>query len=397
MLKKVVLFANGLPDAGGAARLMMEEADFFRRRGVETKLLLFKLNPKALFGHKELDVEIIGASGTVSRVRALRKRLKEINPDLIICDSFWSSYYLYFATMFTGIPYVSHVHATFFWFYDEPYPLKYALLHRRVFDEIRNSVPGHREFITKNPGLGMWKKLKLNALALMDYLSIRKARKVFVLSNHMKWEFGRIYKKDAVAVRGCLKPEIFSYRPKKNIKKSLGIMGKKMILNVNVLHKRKRVDLLIRAFAKLRKMRDDVFLVIGGSGDQEHRLRSLVKGLNLDNDVKFVGYIKDGELWDYYCSSDVFVHPNWAEFAISPFEVLGLGKKVIWTTEMENDKGFLDKNQLFVTEPDVDSLTKTMNRALNTKMTGRIDMSRYTWDRYFTKIYEACEDALKTK
>jgi hypothetical protein len=58
---------------------------------------------------------------------------------------------------------------------------------------------------------------------------------------------------------------------------------------------------------------------------------------------------------------------------------------------MENDEGFFGKNQLFITEPERTSLKDTIRRALDTKMSSRIDMSEYTWDSYFGKIHNACK------
>ena len=208
-------------------------------------------------------------------------------------------------------------------------PRMYALIHKRVFNEIRNSVRGHMEFIPKDPKFSLKKRIALNLLAILDYLAVRKSKTLFVFSERMKWEVEKLYGKDAMLLRGCLDPSILGYKPKKDIKRELGLTGKRMILNVNRLDKRKRKDVLIEAFSKINDK--DVVLVIGGTGEERENLERLSKDLGIDDGVRFVGFIPENELWDYYAACDVFAHPNVADFAIAPYEALALQKKVIWS------------------------------------------------------------------
>jgi len=71
----------------------------------------------------------------------------------------------------------------------------------------------------------------------------------------------------------------------------------------------KRIDLLINAFKIIYDRIKDTVLIIGGIGPDEKNLKALVKKLNIQDRVKFVGYIKEEELWDYLLACDVFVHP----------------------------------------------------------------------------------------
>lgn len=66
------------------------------------------------------------------------------------------------------------------------------------------------------------------------------------------------------------------------------------------LDRRKRVDVLINAF---KDSGIDGELVIGGSGIDKPYLQSLVNG---DNRIKFLGFVPDDELKDFYNSLDVF-------------------------------------------------------------------------------------------
>jgi len=206
------------------------------------------------------------------------------------------------------------------------------------------------------------------------------------LSNQMKWEVGQLYSKDAVVLRGAFPSTIFSYKPKKNMKKSLGLSKKTMILNINRLDVRKRVDLLIKSFHLLQKEMKDLFLVIGGTGPEKESLRNLVKQLGIEDKVRFIGYIPENELLDYYASCDVFAHPNWADYAISPFEALALNKKIVCSNEMEFDKKNLENGNIFLADPTVEEFKKSLERAIISKTNDVDDLSNYTWTEYCSNI-----------
>src|SRR5207249_4664609 len=80
--------------------------------------------------------------------------------------------------------------------------------------------------------------------------------------------------------------------------------------------------------------------------------------------VKFLGYIPEDELPDYLVACDVFVHPNWADFAISPYEALALGRKVVWSSEMEVDDDLRRGDNLFVAAPTVEAMAAAIRAEL---------------------------------
>ena len=73
------------------------------------------------------------------------------------------------------------------------------------------------------------------------------------------------------------------------------------------LDRRKRVHLLIEAFMQ-NKLESE--LVIGGIGNEERALKQLAEG---DSRIKFLGFIDNGELVDFYNSLDLFVFPTAVE------------------------------------------------------------------------------------
>ena len=406
--KGVVLFSGMLLGVGGAERLLLEEADYFRGMGFDTHVLTFDFDEQVLFNRSyRVNIEQIGrrpSQGnllskvitTAVNIIALRRRLRQIRPDIIISSSALGCVYLYFATLFTGYPYATYIHGSIFWFHTDL--MKYARIHRKVFNEIRDSVPGHREFIPpESPRIGWVSRLVNELAAITVYHAMQKARKVFVHSEQMRWEVGKLYGKEAVVVKGAFPAEITSYEPKQDIKAKLGLNGQRMILNVNRLEARKRVDMLIRAYRKLSDRVDDTILIIGGVGEDEEKLKSLAARLDDRGSIRFVGYIREEELWDYIAACDLFVHPNWADYAIAAYEPLALRKKVVWSTEMEIDEHLAGNRDIFVAHPTVDDFARVMEEALTAEVTPTKtdDLAVYTWDNFCERVsaeIQACLD-----
>jgi glycosyltransferase involved in cell wall biosynthesis len=83
------------------------------------------------------------------------------------------------------------------------------------------------------------------------------------------------------------------------------------MLSVSHLVQRKGVDILMRAFAGLRKgnFPDLRFLIVGKGGeegDAEPMLRALAKELDLGDAVVWAGAVPNPELRWYYSAADVF-------------------------------------------------------------------------------------------
>jgi len=393
-MKKIVLFYKYLTGLGGAERLLFEEAKYFKKKKIETQILSLDARKDILSFARSinLDLEVVGGKNFLSQLFKLRRKLRKINPDIVIAQSNADCVYLYLATKFTGIPYVTHIHGTIFWFPEDL--LKYAIIHKKVFNEIRNSVAGHGEFIPpKLPKCGLVKRIKIEAGAVLDYLAVRNAKKIFVLTDQVKWEVKKLYCKDAITVRGCLDPKILKYKPKQNIKEKLGLKDKKIILNIGRLDPRKRIDLLIKSFAKLCQKRSDVVLLIGGTGEEEKRLKELTEKLHIEDKVKFLGFVKDSEYFDYLAACDVFAFPSWTTSGIPPYEALAMGKNVVWTSEAEEP--VLTDKHVFLADPRIESFAKAMEMALNKKIKEKINLSDYTWDKYFSKVHAICEEVVK--
>lgn len=70
------------------------------------------------------------------------------------------------------------------------------------------------------------------------------------------------------------------------------------------------VDILIKAFKKVSEKFNNVELVIAGEGELEKTLKILVKDLDLEKKVAFVGWIPQEEMPKFISKIDIFVMPT---------------------------------------------------------------------------------------
>ena len=93
----------------------------------------------------------------------------------------------------------------------------------------------------------------------------------------------------------------------KRYKEKLGIENKKIIGNISRVAAKKGQEYLIRAFLKVKKNIPDSALLVVGRGPDVDRLKQLAKKLEVENDVHFLGFVKDKNA--ALAMMDIFVFP----------------------------------------------------------------------------------------
>jgi glycosyltransferase involved in cell wall biosynthesis len=159
---------------------------------------------------------------------------------------------------------------------------------------------------------------------------------------------------------------------------------------LSILHSRKRIEMLIRAFLDANI---DGELVIAGTGPDEASIKIMSKG---DPRVRFLGFIQPEEVCDFYNSLDLFVYPSPVEgFGLPPVEAMACGKPVVVMEDALIPEEI--KKRCIVT----DNLTKTIqinsmfthpkSHLSNTDLDNRAFALSHTWDsavdRYI-QLYE---------
>jgi glycosyltransferase involved in cell wall biosynthesis len=192
------------------------------------------------------------------------------------------------------------------------------------------------------------------------------------------------------------------------IRKELGIGEKKVIFYLSRIIEVKGLDYLVKAFSRLERERDDVFLVIGGTGDLKSKVQKLRDSLEVKN-VKFVGPIIDPTIKQaLYSVCSVFVLPSISMPYSAPCndgwglvinEAMSMGKPVITTTAVgaADDLVINGVNGIVVKEKNVDDLYNALRRMISDdKMLRRMGSiaketvyTKFTYDRQVEGIMNA--------
>jgi glycosyltransferase involved in cell wall biosynthesis len=163
------------------------------------------------------------------------------------------------------------------------------------------------------------------------------------------------------------------------------------LLFVGNLWQHKRVDLLIKALARL----PNGVLRIVGEGPEKQNLRRLARGLGLDGRVVFSGRVDQDTLSDIYAQSSICVYtPEREPFGMVPLEAAAAGRPVIATegggySEVLNDScaRFVPANPDKIAESIATVLTDP-DLARRMGAAGREIARSHSWERTSTELLD---------
>lgn len=145
--------------------------------------------------------------------------------------------------------------------------------------------------------------------------------------------------------------------------------GEIFFSTVSRLVKRKGIDLGIRMVSELEKANLSVRYYIAGSGEEENALKSLVKQLNADRFIIFLGDISNENKYALLETSDIFLFPNHSAgnndfegFGISCIEASFFGNIIIGGNHGGVKEAVLDKETGFLFDFDDPA---SINQAVN--------------------------------
>jgi glycosyltransferase involved in cell wall biosynthesis len=166
--------------------------------------------------------------------------------------------------------------------------------------------------------------VRLSNRHLIDKV-LSKARVIVIPSKYYVEEsrFLKKYERKVVEIPNGIDVEAFDVPYSKGTcKKILGLEeAKKVVLYLSRLYPLKGPQVLLRAVPEIvKKDRDVLFMFVGG-GDV-NKYKKLSEELNIQEYVKFTGYIKEELKPLYYKASDVFVLPSIETFEVFPLVLL---------------------------------------------------------------------------
>lgn len=117
---------------------------------------------------------------------------------------------------------------------------------------------------------------------------------------------------------------------------------------------------------KKEQLKDNIELILVGSGPEEAKLKNLVKSLNIEQQVRFINWIERDKLMDIFKNSSAFLFPSHEGAGMVVAEALSFGLPVI-CLQNEGPGEFVDDSCSFrIKENSLEKTTKEMSEAIKT-------------------------------
>jgi glycosyltransferase involved in cell wall biosynthesis len=225
-------------------------------------------------------------------------------------------------------------------------------------------------------------------LSAFTAVSCRRARRVLAISESTRADLVRLLRLPAskvdVAFPGlspALRPlpaaQVEAFRARCGL-------PERFILYLGTLEPRKNLAILLEAYARLRPLHPDLYLVLAGArGWWYADLFRRVEALGLSSAVVFPGYVQQDELPLWYNAAAAFAYPSSYEgFGLPVAEALACGRPVVTTAVSSLPEAGGDAAYL-VPPGDVPALAAALAQALvsDTERAARglAHAARFTW------------------
>lgn len=146
-------------------------------------------------------------------------------------------------------------------------------------------------------------------------------------------------------------------------------LDRPMMLYVGRVAFEKDIDFLLRMAVELREMQPEVLLVVAGEGPAEESLHKLSKELNLQENIKFIGYMdRNTELNACYKAADVFVFSSKSETqGLVLIEAMAQGTPVVAIAELGTKSILIEGEGALIAPEDEVTFAERVNTLLQDK------------------------------
>lgn len=353
---RICISSLPLDTFGGAERVVISDAQHFVRAGHDVHIIAdgFDSDLLSSYGLSEhVDTHRITVPqrgllpDTFLRAYELRRRLRAIEPDAVIAHELERPTWLALATLNIDPHFVTHVHGSLFWFKNDT--RRTAHMWKECARELVTEVPGHSEFWAID-GTTLAEKVRAFGTESIELMALRSCDEVFVNTRQVARELNCLY-----GVEATVNPPGIDDDRTPNATDGGLPLDSPFIFSLSRLDPRKRIDLLISAFAEFRNLRPEFRLVIGGTGEQEASLKELAAETGVQDAITFAGHVDEALLAAYYAEAEVFACPGWISYGLTPLEAIHSGTKVALSSDAFVKEMIEDQEGVEVLAPDIEA------------------------------------------
>jgi len=231
-------------------------------------------------------------------------------------------------------------------------------------------------------------------------ISVKKAKKIFTISEFSKNEIINLYKTDPKKIEviyPSYDKETFHGKVPQtkinSIKKKYSINGQ-FLLYWGTLQPRKNISRLIEAFAKINRPNLKL-VIVGKKGWLYEQMFEQSKKLGVDRRVLFVGFAPDEDLPALIKASRAFVLPSLYEgFGMPVVESQAVGTPVVITRGSSLPE-IAGESAIYIDNPEsIDDIKNALEKALGLNASnrakiiraGKENIKRFDWDESAKKI-----------
>ena len=380
-----ILFYKRIVSIGGAEVLLNEHYQYLRDNGRKPLVIAFEISELDRINISEADVVIIQRKNILLKILKLRNVIKKNTAAQIICHSGYIE--LGIASLSLKRDFSIFIHQPSSMSFNETD--KFSIFYWRKFKRLFPNLHMFNQLVYRRKEMSLTSKIYINLRTALSQYILKRAKKIFVLSNYAQTEKKMLFNLKTSVQVGALNlknlNKAFSLaRPHKKTKSY-------KIVTLSRLDENKRIDVLIKALKELRDDGLDVSLDICGTGPAKQQLTQLIESLKLEPYVKLLGYINEDCVSRIYLEADLFATIDWADFRLTTYEALSYRCKVLVSDDTEIDCSLKKSGYLFASNPRVDAVFLKIKEALAADPIWSEEdlyshLKKFTWERYFANI-----------
>jgi len=238
-------------------------------------------------------------------------------------------------------------------------------------------------------------------------LIFKNTDKIITISENSKKDIMNIYKipeEQIIVTNLGVDKKFKKIKNKKALKdvKNKYDLPENFILFVGTIEPRKNLENLIRVYSKYEN-KGTKLVIVGKTGWKYKPFFKTLEQLNLNKDIKLMGFVEDDDLPYFYNLAKVFVYPSFYEgFGLPPLEAMACGCPVITSNtsslpEVVGKAGLMINPYSLENEliPALQKIFYNLNYRNNLIKKGFLQAKKFNWENSVKKILRLYNSYIK--